>query len=57
MPTLTLHFKDTHVSDCPLEKGKSPVIDRRETSTVVFDNLAVSGAHAKVDMLERTAAC
>ncbi|MCX5900024.1 MAG: FHA domain-containing protein, partial [Proteobacteria bacterium] len=52
MPTLTLQFKDTNLSDYRLDKGSSLIIGRRETSTVVIDNLAVSGTHAKVDMLE-----
>jgi pSer/pThr/pTyr-binding forkhead associated (FHA) protein len=52
MPTLTLRFKDTNLSDYPVEKGMSLVIGRRETSTIVIDNMAVSGIHAKVDMLE-----
>ena len=52
MPTLTLQFKDTNLSDYQLDKGSSLIIGRRETSTIVIDNLAVSGTHAKVDMLE-----
>ena len=52
MPTLSLQFKDTNLSDYRLEKGTSLIIGRRETCNVVIDNLAVSGTHAKVDMLD-----
>jgi len=52
MPTLTLQFKDTNLSNYKLEKGAPLIIGRRETSTIVIDNLAVSGTHAKVDMLD-----
>ncbi len=52
MPTLTLQFKDTNLSDYRLEKGNSLIIGRRETCNIVIDNLAVSSTHAKVDMLD-----
>lgn len=52
MPTLTLQFKDANLSEHTLEKGSSLIIGRRETNNIVIDNLAVSGAHAKVDMLD-----
>jgi hypothetical protein len=52
MPTLTLQFKDTNLSEYKLEKGSSLIIGRRETNNIVIDNLAVSGSHAKVDMLD-----
>lgn len=52
MPTLTLQFKDTNLSEHKLEKGSSLLIGRRETNHIVIDNLAVSGSHAKVDVLD-----
>ena len=41
MPTLTLKFKDSVISEYVLEKGKSLNIGRREDNNVVIDNLAV----------------
>ncbi len=52
MPTLTLQFKDANLSEHKMEKGSSLIIGRRETNNIVIDNLAVSGTHAKVDMLD-----
>lgn len=52
MPTLTLQFKDTNLSEYKLEKGSSLMIGRRDTNHIVIDNLAVSGSHAKVDVLD-----
>jgi hypothetical protein len=52
MPTLTLHFKDMDLGEFRLEKGGTLTIGRKETNTVVIDNLAVSGMHAKIDSIE-----
>jgi len=52
MPTLKLQFKDTIIGEYPLEPGSSLTIGRRESNNVVIDNMAVSGTHAKVDVLE-----
>ncbi|RPH52123.1 MAG: FHA domain-containing protein [Desulfobacteraceae bacterium] len=49
MPTLTLKFKDSVISEYVLEKEKSLNIGRREDNNIIIDNLAVSGHHAKVD--------
>ncbi len=52
MPTLTLFFKDAVQGEYPLSKGSSLTIGRKETNAIVIDNLAVSGSHAKIDVLE-----
>ncbi len=52
MPSLILQFKDTEHGEFPLSTGSSITIGRRETNTIVIDNLAVSGNHAKVDCLD-----
>jgi len=52
MPVLTLHFKDMDLGEFRLEKDKALTIGRKENNTIVIDNLAVSGMHAKVDAIE-----
>lgn len=52
MPMLTLHFKDMDLGEFRLEKGGTLTIGRKETNTVVVDNLAVSGMHAKIDSVD-----
>jgi pSer/pThr/pTyr-binding forkhead associated (FHA) protein len=49
MPILTLQFKKNKIADYPLEKGQSITIGRRSNNTIVIENLAVSGHHAKID--------
>lgn len=52
MPTLTLHFKDVDLGEFRLEAGSSLTIGRKETNSIVIDNLAVSGLHAKIDAVD-----
>ena len=52
MPTLTLKFKDSVVEEYRLEKDKPLTIGRGENNTVVVENLAVSGYHAKIDPVD-----
>lgn len=52
MPVVTMHFKDMDLGEFRIEKGGSLTIGRRETNTIVIDNLAVSGQHAKIDALD-----
>lgn len=52
MPTLTLKFKDSVVEEYRLERDKPLTIGRGENNTVVIENLAVSGYHAKIDPVE-----
>ena len=51
MPTLTLKFKDNVVGEYQLEKGSTLTIGRLEDNHIVIENLAVSGHHAKVDVV------
>jgi len=52
MPIVTMHFKDMDLGEFRIEKGGSLTIGRRETNSIVIDNLAVSGQHAKIDALD-----
>jgi len=52
MPIVTMHFKDMDLGEYRIEKGGTLTIGRRETNTIVIDNLAVSGQHAKIDALD-----
>ncbi|MCX8043543.1 MAG: FHA domain-containing protein [Desulfobacterota bacterium] len=52
MPIVTLHFKDMDLGEFRIDKGGTLTIGRRETNTIVIDNLAVSGQHAKIDALD-----
>ncbi len=49
MPTLTLKFKDNVISEYPVNKSQTLTIGRLADNSVVVENLAVSGHHAKVD--------
>lgn len=49
MPTITLKFKDNVIGRYPIEKGTPLTIGRRKENTIVIDNLAVSGHHARID--------
>ena len=51
MPTLTLKFKDNILGEFPVEAGKSLTIGRKESNDISIENLAVSGHHAKVDVV------
>jgi len=51
MPILTLKFQQTSLGEFTLEPGKALSIGRLPDNTVVIDNLAVSGHHAKIDMV------
>ena len=51
MPILTLKFKENTIAQFPLEEGKSLTIGRKESNDVSIENLAVSGHHAKVDVV------
>ncbi len=52
MPKVTMHFKDMDLGEFSIDKGGTLTIGRKETNTVVIDNLAVSGQHAKLDALD-----
>lgn len=52
MPTLILKFKEESKGEFSLTRGDSLTIGRKSSNTVVIDNMAVSGTHAKVDVLE-----
>lgn len=49
MPVLTLKFKENEIKSFPLQKGETITIGRKSSNTVIIENLAVSGHHAKVD--------
>lgn len=49
MPTLTLKLKNKKVGDYPLQAGFAVTIGRRNKNTLVIDDLAVSGHHAKIE--------
>ncbi|MBF0120266.1 MAG: FHA domain-containing protein [Desulfobacterales bacterium] len=51
MATLTLKFKENILKEFEIEQGKSLTIGRRNDNTVMIENLAVSGFHAKVDIV------
>ena len=51
MPILTLKFKDNKLGEFPIEAGKSLTIGRKESNDISIENLAVSGHHAKVDVV------
>jgi predicted component of type VI protein secretion system len=51
MPILTLRFQDKPLGEFSLEPQKSLSIGRMAGNDVVIDNLAVSGHHAKIDMV------
>ena len=53
MPKLTLKFKDTKINDFLLEEGRNITIGRRENNDIVIENMAVSGMHAKIDMVDK----
>ncbi len=52
MSELTLKFKDNVINTYSLEGKKSFSIGRRKTNDLVIENLAVSGAHAKIESTE-----
>jgi len=49
MPVLILKFKDNPVATYDVKPGQSLTIGRLEDNTIVIENLAVSGHHAKID--------
>ncbi len=49
MPTLTLKFKENTIAEYPVKSGQSLTIGRLNDNSVVVENLAVSGHHAKLD--------
>jgi pSer/pThr/pTyr-binding forkhead associated (FHA) protein len=51
MPTLTLSLKNKFIKEYKLKKGTGLTIGRRETNDIVIDDPAVSGHHAKIDVL------
>lgn len=54
MPVITLRFKDKKIRDYPLAVGQSCTIGRKTSNDIVIDNLAVSGAHAKIESVSTT---
>ena len=52
MPTLLLQLKNKILGEYPLKQGASLTIGRRDTNDVVIEDSAVSGHHAKIDMLK-----
>lgn len=51
MPILTLKFQEKALGEFTLENGKSLSIGRMAENDVTIDNLAVSGHHAKIDVV------
>ena len=51
MPIVTLKFKDRNVAEYRIDAGKSLTIGRKAENDVVIDSLAVSGHHAKIDLV------
>lgn len=51
MPIITLKFKDNIIGRYPFAEKTSLTIGRRKDNDIVIDNLAVSGHHAKIDMV------
>ena len=51
MPTITLKFKNNIVGTYDLQPDKSLTIGRLEDNDIVIENLAVSGRHAKIDVV------
>jgi pSer/pThr/pTyr-binding forkhead associated (FHA) protein len=54
MPIITLKFKDKKILDYPIAVGQSCTIGRKKSNDIVIDNLAVSGAHAKIEGVSTT---
>ena len=52
MPIVSVHFKDMDLGEYRIEPGGTLTVGRRESNTIVIDNLAVSGHHAKIDAIE-----
>jgi len=52
MSELTLKFKDNVIRQIPLKDKKLFNIGRRKTNDLVIENLAVSGNHAKIELLD-----
>ena len=51
MPTITLKFKNNIVGTFDLQPNQSVTIGRLDDNDIVIENLAVSGRHAKIDMV------
>ena len=51
MPTLTLSLNNKFVKAYKLKKGAALTIGRRQDNDIVIDDPAVSGHHAKIDVL------
>ena len=54
MPVLTLNFKDKKIRDYPIAIGQTYTIGRKSTNEIVIDNMAVSGAHARLEPVATT---
>jgi pSer/pThr/pTyr-binding forkhead associated (FHA) protein len=52
MATLTLKREDGSAVDYTINQGETLTIGRKETNTIVLDNLIVSGLHAKIDAFD-----
>jgi pSer/pThr/pTyr-binding forkhead associated (FHA) protein len=52
MATLLLQLKNKILGEYPLKAGASLTIGRRDTNDVVIEDPAVSGHHAKIDVLK-----
>jgi pSer/pThr/pTyr-binding forkhead associated (FHA) protein len=51
MPTVILRFKKNTIGQFEVEKGKSLTIGRQPSNDITIENLAVSGHHAKIDVV------
>ncbi len=54
MPLITLKFKDKVLKEYPIQIGETLTIGRNDSNDIVIDNLAVSGAHARIDSVSAT---
>jgi pSer/pThr/pTyr-binding forkhead associated (FHA) protein len=52
MPRVILRFKNKNLSQFNLGAEGPLTIGRRPTNTIVIDNLAISGVHAKIEAVE-----
>lgn len=52
MPRIILKFKEKALKDYPLQAGTPLSIGRQGDNQIVIDNLAVSGHHAKIELLD-----
>lgn len=54
MPNFILRFKGNILEEYPVKMGETITIGRNDSNTIVIDNLAVSGTHARVDSVSAT---